>query len=92
MDETNPLSEITHKRRVSSFGPGGLSREWTGLVVREIHPSHYGRICPIDTPEGQNAGLVGSITTYARINALGFLESPFYRVKKSLGFSFQKYL
>lgn len=86
MDETNPLSEITHKRRVSSFGPGGLSREWTGLVVREIHPSHYGRICPIDTPEGQNAGLVGSITTYAKINEFGFMESPFFRVRESLAF------
>ena len=80
MDQTNPLAEITHKRRLSSLGPGGLSKDRAGMAVREIHPSHYGRICPIETPEGGNAGLVSSLTTYAKINDLGFLECPFYRV------------
>nr|YP_009105929.1 beta subunit of RNA polymerase [Gloeotilopsis sterilis]AIT94793.1 beta subunit of RNA polymerase [Gloeotilopsis sterilis] len=80
MDETNPLSEITHKRRVTSLGPGGISRETAGMAVRGIHPTHYGRICPIETPEGQNAGLVNSISTYARIDLNGFLETPFYEV------------
>ena len=80
MDQTNPLAEITHKRRLSSLGPGGLSQDRAGLAVREIHPSHYGRICPIETPEGGNAGLVSSLTTYARINSLGFLQCPFYKV------------
>jgi DNA-directed RNA polymerase subunit beta len=80
MDQTNPLAEITHKRRLSSLGPGGLSPDRAGLAVREIHPSHYGRICPIETPEGGNAGLVSSLTTHARINGFGFLECPFYRV------------
>ena len=77
MDQTNPLAEITHKRRLSSLGPGGLHRDRAGLVVRGIHPSYYGRICPIETPEGKNAGLVGSIATYARVNADGFLQSPY---------------
>jgi len=90
MDQTNPLAEITHKRRLSSLGPGGLNKDRAGMAVREIHPSHYGRICPIETPEGGNAGLVSSLTTYAKINDLGFLECPFYRVdngevKKSEG-------
>ncbi len=80
MDQTNPLSEMTHKRRLSSLGPGGLNKDHAGLAVREIHPSHYGRICPIETPEGPNAGLVSSITTHARVNKSGFLESPFYKV------------
>jgi DNA-directed RNA polymerase subunit beta len=80
MDQTNPLAEITHKRRISSLGPGGLSKDRAGLAVREIHPSHYGRICPIETPEGGNAGLVSSLTTYARIDYEGFLECPFYKV------------
>nr|ANA57012.1 beta subunit of RNA polymerase [Pyramimonas parkeae] len=80
MDQTNPLAEITHKRRLSSLGPGGLSKDRAGMAVREIHPSHYGRICPIETPEGGNAGLVSSLTTYAKINSSGFLECPFYRV------------
>jgi DNA-directed RNA polymerase subunit beta len=79
MDQTNPLAEITHKRRLSSLGPGGLHRDRAGLIVRGIHPSYYGRICPIETPEGKNAGLVGSIATYARINQDGFLESPYVR-------------
>lgn len=82
MDQTNPLSEMTHKRRLSSLGPGGLSRDRAGLAVREIHPSHYDRICPIETPEGPNAGLVSSLATYARVNNYGFIESPFYKVEK----------
>jgi DNA-directed RNA polymerase subunit beta len=82
MDQTNPLAEITHKRRLSSLGPGGVSRETAGMAVRGIHPTHYGRICPIETPEGQNAGLVNSLTTYARVNSEGFLETPFYPVYK----------
>ena len=77
MDQTNPLAEITHKRRLSSLGPGGLHRDRAGLIVRGIHPSYYGRICPIETPEGKNAGLVGSIATYAQINSDGFLQSPY---------------
>lgn len=84
MDETNPLAEITHKRRLSSLGPGGLSKDRAGLAVREIHPSHYGRICPIETPEGGNAGLVSSLTTYARIDPEGFLECPFYKVDQGV--------
>ena len=83
MDQTNPLAEITHKRRISSLGPGGLSKDRTALAVREIHPSHYGRICPIETPEGGNAGLVSSLTTYAQIDAEGFLEAPFYKVDQA---------
>ena len=77
MDQTNPLAEITHKRRLSSLGPGGLHRDRAGLIVRGIHPGYYGRICPIETPEGKNAGLVGSIATYARINSDGFLQTPY---------------
>nr|YP_010835297.1 RNA polymerase subunit beta [Cryptomonas gyropyrenoidosa]WFQ82972.1 RNA polymerase subunit beta [Cryptomonas gyropyrenoidosa] len=80
MDQTNPLAEITHKRRVSSLGPGGLSRDRAGFTVRDIHPSHYGRICPIETPEGPNAGLIGVLATYARINSYGFVETPFYKI------------
>ncbi len=82
MDQTNPLSEITHKRRLSALGPGGLSRERAGFEVRDVHTSHYGRICPIETPEGQNIGLINSIATFARVNKYGFLESP-YRVVKN---------
>jgi len=81
MDETNPLSEITHKRRLSALGPGGLSRERAGFEVRDVHPSHYGRICPIETPEGPNIGLISSLSCYARINELGFIESPYRKVK-----------
>ena len=77
MDQTNPLAEVTHKRRLSSLGPGGLHRDRAGLIVRGIHPSYYGRICPIETPEGKNAGLVGSIATFTQINTNGFLESPY---------------
>ena len=82
MDQTNPLAELTHKRRLSSLGPGGISRETAGMAVRGIHPSHYGRICPIETPEGPNAGLVNSLTTYAKVNSEGFIETPFYKVYK----------
>lgn len=80
MDQTNPLAELTHKRRISALGPGGLNRDRAGFAVRDIHPSHYGRICPIETPEGPNAGLIGSLTTYARVNSYGFIETPFYKV------------
>jgi DNA-directed RNA polymerase subunit beta len=82
MDQINPLSEITHKRRLSSLGPGGVSRDAATLAIRGIHPSHYGRICPIETPEGKNTGLVNSLTTYARVNLKGFIETPFYKVYK----------
>ena len=81
MDQTNPLSEITHKRRVSALGPGGLTRERAGFDVRDVHPTHYGRICPIETPEGPNIGLINSLSTYAKINKYGFIESPYKRVK-----------
>jgi len=81
MDQTNPLAELTHKRRLSALGPGGLTRERAGFAVRDIHPSHYGRICPIETPEGPNAGLIGSLATHARVNDYGFIETPFYPVK-----------
>jgi DNA-directed RNA polymerase subunit beta len=80
MDQTNPLAELTHKRRLSALGPGGLSRERAGYAVRDIHPSHYGRICPIETPEGPNAGLIGSLATYARVNEYGFIETPYWRI------------
>lgn len=81
MDQTNPLAELTHKRRLSALGPGGLTRERAGFAVRDIHPSHYGRICPIETPEGPNAGLIGSLATHARVNDYGFIETPFYPVE-----------
>src|SRR5579875_2261841 len=81
MDQTNPLSEITHKRRLSALGPGGLSRERAGFEVRDVHPTHYGRICPIETPEGPNIGLISSLSCYARINEYGFIESPYRRVR-----------
>lgn len=81
MDQTNPLSEVTHKRRLSALGPGGLNRERAGFEVRDVHPTHYGRICPIETPEGQNIGLINSLSTYARINKYGFIESPYRKVK-----------
>ena len=82
MDQTNPLAELTHKRRLSALGPGGLTRERAGFAVRDIHPSHYGRICPIETPEGPNAGLIGSLATHARVNAYGFIETPFWKCDK----------
>ena len=81
MDQINPLAELTHKRRISALGPGGLMRERAGFAVRDIHPSHYGRICPIETPEGPNAGLIGSLATHAKVNDYGFIESPFFVVK-----------
>ena len=80
MDQTNPLSEVTHKRRMSALGPGGLTRERAGFEVRDVHPTHYGRICPIETPEGPNIGLINSLATYARVNKYGFIESPYRRV------------
>src|SRR5246127_18059 len=80
MDQTNPLSEITHKRRLSALGPGGLTRERAGFEVRDVHPTHYGRICPIETPEGPNIGLINSLATYARVNQYGFIESPYRKV------------
>ena len=80
MDQTNPLAGLTHKRRLSALGPGGLSRERAGFEVRDVHPSHYGRMCPIETPEGPNIGLIGSLSTFARINAFGFVETPYRRV------------
>src|SRR4051794_39187811 len=82
MDQTNPLSEITHKRRLSALGPGGLTRERAGFEVRDVHPTHYGRICPIETPEGPNIGLINSLATFARINQYGFIESPYRKVEK----------
>ena len=83
MDQTNPLSEITHKRRLSALGPGGLTRERAGFEVRDVHPTHYGRICPIETPEGPNIGLINSMATYARVNKYGFIESPYRKVTNS---------
>jgi DNA-directed RNA polymerase subunit beta len=82
MDQTNPLAELTHKRRLSALGPGGLSRERAGFEVRDVHYSHYGRICPIETPEGPNIGLIGSLTTYGRVNEFGFIETPYRKVDK----------
>ncbi|HEY6379456.1 MAG TPA: DNA-directed RNA polymerase subunit beta [Candidatus Dormibacteraeota bacterium] len=84
MDQTNPLAELTHKRRLSALGPGGLSRERAGFDVRDVHHSHYGRICPIETPEGPNIGLIGSLATYARVNEFGFIETPFRRVYRDV--------
>ena len=83
MDQTNPLSEVTHKRRLSALGPGGLTRERAGFEVRDVHPTHYGRICPIETPEGPNIGLINSLATYARVNQYGFIESPYRKVVSS---------
>jgi DNA-directed RNA polymerase subunit beta len=82
MDQTNPLAGLTHKRRLSALGPGGLSRERAGFEVRDVHPSHYGRMCPIETPEGPNIGLIGSLSTYAKVNSFGFVETPYRRVEK----------
>ena len=80
MDQTNPLAELTHKRRLSALGPRGLSRERAGFEVRDVHPTHYGRICPIETPEGPNIGLISSLSTYARTNEFGFIETPYRKV------------
>ena len=84
MDQTNPLSEVTHKRRLSALGPGGLTRERAGFEVRDVHPTHYGRICPIETPEGPNIGLIASLSTYARVNTYGFIETPYRKVENSV--------
>jgi DNA-directed RNA polymerase subunit beta len=81
MDQNNPLSEVTHKRRVSALGPGGLTRERAGFEVRDVHPTHYGRVCPIETPEGPNIGLINSLAVYARTNSYGFLETPYRKVE-----------
>ena len=81
MDQNNPLSEVTHKRRVSALGPGGLTRERAGFEVRDVHPTHYGRVCPIETPEGPNIGLINSLAVYARTNQYGFLETPYRKVE-----------
>ena len=80
MDQNNPLSEITHKRRVSALGPGGLTRERAGFEVRDVHPTHYGRVCPIETPEGPNIGLINSFASYSRTNQYGFIETPYRKV------------
>ena len=92
MDQTNPLSEITHKRRVSALGPGGLTRERAGFEVRDVHPTHYGRICPIETPEGPNIGLIASLSTYARVNDFGFIETPYRVVKDGVVTNEVKYM
>jgi DNA-directed RNA polymerase subunit beta len=83
MDQNNPLAEITHKRRISALGPGGLTRERAGFEVRDVHPTHYGRVCPIETPEGPNIGLINSLATYSRTNSYGFLETPYRVVTKN---------
>ncbi len=85
MDQTNPLSELTHKRRLSALGPGGLSRDRASFEVRDVHYTHYGRMCPIETPEGPNIGLISYLATFARINEYGFIEAPFRRVDKETG-------
>ena len=85
MDQTNPLAELTHKRRLSALGPGGLSRERANMEVRDVHYSHYGRMCPIETPEGPNIGLISYLATYARINEYGFIEAPYRAVDKATG-------
>ena len=82
MDQINPLAELTHKRRLSALGPGGLSRDRAGFEVRDVHPSHYGRICPVETPEGPNIGLIASLATFAQVNDFGFLETPYRKVEK----------
>ena len=82
MDQTNPIAGLTHKRRLSALGPGGLSRDRAGFEVRDVHPSHYGRMCPIETPEGPNIGLIGSLSTFGRINPFGFVETPYRKVVK----------
>ena len=92
MDQNNPLSEVTHKRRVSALGPGGLTRERAGFEVRDVHPTHYGRVCPIETPEGPNIGLINSLATYARTNDYGFLESPYRKVVKGVATDEIEYL
>ena len=85
MDQTNPLAELTHKRRMSALGPGGLSRDRASFDVRDVHYSHYGRLCPIETPEGPNIGLISYLASYARINRYGFIEAPYRKVDKATG-------
>src|SRR5690606_9480584 len=92
MDQTNPLSEVTHKRRLSALGPGGLTRERAGFEVRDVHTTHYGRICPIETPEGPNIGLIASLSTYARVNDFGFIETPYRVVRDGKVTNEDKYL
>src|SRR5258708_36003019 len=92
MDQTNPLAELTHKRRLSALGPGGLSRDRAGFEVRDVHPSHYGRICPIETPQGPNIGLISSISTFPPINQFGFIETPYRRVQDGGGTDQNDYL
>jgi len=84
MDQTNPLAAITHKRRLSALGPGGLTRDRAGFDVRDVHYTHYGRMCPVETPEGPNIGLISYLSSYARINEYGFIEAPYRRVEKEL--------
>ncbi len=84
LDQTNPLSELTHKRRVSALGPGGLTRERAGFEVRDVHHTHYGRLCPIETPEGPNIGLIASLSTFARVNEFGFIETPYQKVENGV--------
>ena len=84
MDQTNPLAEVTHKRRLSALGPGGLSRERAGFEVRDVHYTHYGRLCPIESPEGPNIGLISSLCMYDQINNLGFIETPYRRVNDGI--------
>ena len=84
MDQVNPLAELAHKRRISALGPGGLSRDRAGFEVRDVHHSHYGRICPVETPEGPNIGLIGTMSTFARINEMGFLETPYRKVYREV--------
>ena len=92
MDQTNPLSEVTHKRRLSALGPGGLTRERAGFEVRDVHPTHYGRICPIETPEGPNIGLINSLATYAKVNRYGFIETPYRKVKNGVALPEVEYM
>src|SRR5256885_15719927 len=84
MDQTNPLAELTNKRRLSALGPGGLTRDRAGFEVRDVHYTHYGRMCPIETPEGPNIGLISSLSTYAKVNEFGFLETPYFRVQDGM--------
>jgi len=92
MDQTNPLSEVTHKRRLSALGPGGLSRERAGFEVRDVHPTHYGRICPVETPEGPNIGLIVSLAIYAQVNPYGFIETPYRLVQERRIFDEVEYM
>ncbi len=91
MDQNNPLAELTHKRRLSALGPGGLSRDRAGFEVRDVHYSHYGRMCPIETPEGPNIGLISYLATFAKINEYGFVEAPYRKVDKATALSPMKW-